>query len=119
LIAITLPWPSRSLHPNARVHWARKAQAAKAARQTAGWCAKEAGIRPNDPDIPDALKVNIVFFPPNARAHDLDGCLSSMKSALDGIADALGCNDSKWEIAIRKDAPVKGGSVRIELEAAQ
>ena len=118
MIAILLPWPSRYLHPNSRVHWARKAKAAKAARQTAGWCAKEAGIRQGDPDIPEALKVTAIFMPPNNHAHDLDGCLSALKSSLDGIADALGTNDSKWQIAIRKDAPVKGGLVRIELEQA-
>lgn len=118
MIAITLPWPDRSLHPNSRKHFMVKARAAKAARQTAGWCAKEAGIRPNDPDIPAELKVTAIFSPPNARAHDLDGLLSSIKSQLDGIADALGTDDSKWQIAIRKEAPVKGGSVRIELESA-
>lgn len=25
--------------------------------------------------------------------------------------------DSKWQIALRREAPVKGGNVRIELEA--
>lgn len=118
MIAITLPWPPRSLHPNARAHWGKKASDTKHARKTAGWCAREAGLRPGDPDIPEALKVNIIFFPPDARAHDLDGCLSNCKAFLDGIADALGTNDSKWQIAIRKDAPVKGGAVRIELEQA-
>ena len=117
MIAIVLPWPSRSLHPNSRTHWARKAKAAKAARQTAGWLAKEAGIRPGDPDIPQALNVTAIFCPPNNHKHDLDGCLSALKSSLDGIADAIGIDDSKWQIAIRKDAPVKGGAVRIELEA--
>jgi crossover junction endodeoxyribonuclease RusA len=119
MIAISLPWPDRKLHPNAREHWSKRAKAAKHARATAYWCAKEAGIRLNDPDIPAALKVTAVFFPPNNHKHDIDGCLSALKASFDGIADAIGIDDSKWEFgAPRKEAPVKGGAVRIELEAA-
>jgi crossover junction endodeoxyribonuclease RusA len=118
VIAIVLPWPPRSLHPNSRKHWAVKAKDAKQARITAAWCAREAGIRPNDPDIPQALKVTCIFSPPNRHKHDLDGCLSSLKSSLDGISDVIGVDDSKWYIAIRREAPTKGGAVRIELEAA-
>lgn len=117
MIAIALPWPPRCLHPNSRTHWARKAKAAQQARKTAGWCAKEAGIRLNDPDIPQDLKVTAIFSPPNNHKHDLDGCLSNIKAYLDGIADVIGIDDSKWQIAIRKEAPVKNGMVRIELEA--
>ena len=118
MIAIALPWPSRSLHPNARVHWSRRAKDAKQARMTAGWCAKEAGIRSGGPDIPQALKVTAIFSPPDNRRRDVDGMLSSIKSYLDGISDVIGIDDSKWSIALRKEAPVKGGLVRIELEAA-
>jgi crossover junction endodeoxyribonuclease RusA len=117
MIAITLPWPSRSLHPNTRVHWTRKAVAAKVARQTGAYCALEAGIRLNDPDIPQALKVTAVFSPPDNRRRDVDGMLSSIKSYLDGISDVIGIDDSKWDIALRREAATKGGSVRIELEA--
>jgi crossover junction endodeoxyribonuclease RusA len=78
----------------------------------------EAGVRRNDPDIPQALKVTAVFSPPDSRRRDEDGMLSNIKSYLDGIADAVGVNDSKWQIAIRREAPTKGGAVRIELEQA-
>ncbi|RTM07428.1 MAG: hypothetical protein EKK31_11745 [Hyphomicrobiales bacterium] len=118
MIAITLPWPPRSLHPNCRDHWARKAKDTKQARMLAGWCAKEAGLRQGDPDIPENLKVTAIFYPPNRHKHDLDGCLASSKAYLDGIADVIGVDDSKWQIAIRREAPTKGGAVRIELEAA-
>lgn len=118
MIAIDLAWPPRELHPNARVHWAVKARKAKNARIVAAWTAKEAGIRHSDHDIPEALKVTAVFSPPDNRRRDEDGMLSSVKSYFDGIADMIGIDDSKWQIAIRKEAPVKGGRVRIELEAA-
>lgn len=118
MIAIDLPWPPRDLLPNARPHWARKAKAAKQARITAAWCAREAGLRPNDFDIPQRLRVTCIFSPPDHRRRDIDGMLSSAKSFLDGISDAIGVDDSKFDIVLRKGAPTKGGSVRIELEAA-
>lgn len=78
-----------------------------------------AGVRKNDPDIPQALKVTAVFSPPDNRPRDIDGMFSSIKSYLDGIADIIGIDDSKWTFgAPRKEAVVKGGAVRIELEAA-
>lgn len=117
MISISLPWPPREMHPNSRVHWSKRAKAAKQCRLTAGWCAKQAGIRYGDPDIPATLRVTAVFSPPDNRRRDLDGMLSSAKAFLDGIADVIGIDDSKWEIALRREAPVKGGSVRIELEA--
>lgn len=118
MLSIDLPWPSRVLHPNARSHYMAKAKVAKKARADAAWIAKAAGIRRSDPDIPQFLKVTIIFCPPDNRRRDLDGMLSSLKSALDGIADATGVDDSKWEIALRREAPVKGGLVRIQIEDA-
>lgn len=118
MIAIALPWPPRSLHPNARTHWARKAKDAKQARATAGWCAKEAGIRLNDPDIPQALEVTVTFCPPDKKARDRDNLLANCKAYFDGIADVLGINDSAWDFTTRVGDVVKHGAVRIELEAA-
>lgn len=40
---IVLPWPARELHPNARVHWSRKAKASKLARHAACLLTKQAG----------------------------------------------------------------------------
>lgn len=118
MIAIELPWPPRSLSPNVRKHWAVKAKDAKQARVTAAWCARQAGIRPNDPDIPQALRVTAVFSPPDNRLRDEDNMISSCKAYFDGISKFIGVDDSKWSIAIRREKPVKGGLVRIELEAA-
>ncbi|TGQ11205.1 endodeoxyribonuclease RusA [Mesorhizobium sp. M4B.F.Ca.ET.215.01.1.1] len=118
MIRVDLPWPPRELHPNARVHWSKRAKAAKQCR-TLGWgMTLTAGVRRNDPDIPQDLKVTAIFSPPDNRRRDVDGMLSSIKSYLDGIADVIGVDDSKWQIAIRREAPRKGGAVRIELEAA-
>jgi hypothetical protein len=44
--------------------------------------------------------------------------LSACKAYFDGIADALGVDDSRWQLSLRREAPVKNGLVRIELGAA-
>lgn len=114
---IDLPWPDRRLHPNARVHWAVKAKATKAARRDAYWEARGCGVPPGmDAEM---LKVRIVFHPPDRRKRDLDNLLSNSKALLDGIADAAGIDDSRWHISMRKGDPRPNGCVRIFLEAVE
>lgn len=115
MTVIELPWPSKDLHPNARVHWARKAKAAKRARSDAAWFALSSGIRVHDFAGRDALDVALVFAPPDNRRRDTDGMISSIKSYLDGISDVIGIDDSKWVLSIRREDPRKPGAVRIEI----
>jgi crossover junction endodeoxyribonuclease RusA len=117
-VTIELPWPPRVLFPNARPHWAQRALAAKQCRRTAFVQTRLAGIRKGDPDLPQSLKVTCIFSPPDNRRRDLDGMLSASKALIDGVSDAIGIDDSRFEIAIRRQEPVKGGLVRIELSAA-
>ena len=109
---ITLPWPSADLSPNSRCHWSKKAKAAKAARQHAGWATKAAG---EVIEGVGSIDLHISFYPPNKRKFDLDGLLSRMKSALDGVADALGVDDNRFTLRIERCAPIKGGEVRIVI----
>lgn len=107
---IILPWPDKCLSPNARVHWAKKSKAAKAARQAAHWqtLVSKDRITGTGP-----IDLHISFYPPSARRYDLDGLLSRLKSALDGVADGLGVDDNRFTLRIERCAPVKGGEVRI------
>src|SRR5574337_772533 len=45
MLNVVLPWPCRSLHPNARVHWAKRARAAKAARLYAYCSTRSTGVK--------------------------------------------------------------------------
>ena len=110
---ITLPFPPRVLHPNARPNHFVKAKAAKAYRAHAFYAAKAAGVKKADKG--QSAHVDITFHPPNRRKHDLDGLLSSLKSGLDGISDAIGIDDSLWSISIKKGQPITGGSVSISI----
>lgn len=112
---LVLPWPSRVLHPNARGHWSMRSKAAKIARRNATFLAMEAGwnkvVWPDGP-----LHVWIDGYPNDRRRRDADGLLSSLKAALDGIADTMGIDDRRfvphpWV----KDEVRKGGEVRIRI----
>jgi hypothetical protein len=64
----------------------------------------------------DSLNVTLTFFPPDNRRRDLDGMLSASKALIDGVADSLEVDDSKWAITLRRGDVVKGGNVRFEIE---
>jgi crossover junction endodeoxyribonuclease RusA len=114
---IILPWPDKRLSPNARVHWSTLAGAKKKAKEVAYYCALGSGVR----KIPPAsLKVRYTFCPPDNRRRDVDNLIASMKAANDGIALAIGVDDSKWQIEIAPLGDVHPtGQVKIEIEVAQ
>jgi crossover junction endodeoxyribonuclease RusA len=60
--------------------------------------------------------MSITFYPPDRRKRDLDGMLSAIKSGLDGLADAIGCDDSRWRLSLAV-APEIGGFIRVEVTA--
>lgn len=113
-LSVDLPWPARNLHPNARPHWSEKARYVKAARFAAREMAKHIGKIDAE-----AVKVTCIFSPPPIkRNRDGDNLLAACKAYFDGIADAIGVDDSRF----RHQEPVwgiprKGGNVQIILEA--
>lgn len=58
------------------------------------------------------IALSLLFLTPDKRKRDLDGMLSSAKHALDGIAQALGVDDSRFK-PILVDAVLgpKGGAL--------
>ena len=115
---LILPWPSRDLHPNSRGHWSKRARAAKAARSETFHDAYSAGWR--DAPLPDGpLHVWIEGYPADKRRRDADGLLSSLKPALDGIADCLGVDDRRVVPQPRvMDEVRKGGEVVVRITGA-
>jgi crossover junction endodeoxyribonuclease RusA len=113
---VSIPWPPRELSPNAREDRRAIAGIRKRYRQTA-WALVLSGKGKiaawKQPE--SGLHLSIVFCPPDKRKRDLDNMLASIKSVLDGIADALGVDDSEWSLTISKGAPVLGGSVEITI----
>jgi crossover junction endodeoxyribonuclease RusA len=104
---LTLPWPHKSLQPNARVHRMQKAKYAKEYRSTCYWLAKQAK--------PIKGHLLILFSPPTRQARDLDNCLAALKAGLDGIADAWGINDREFRPLTIDFSGQTGGFIEISL----
>lgn len=122
--SVILPWPPKTLSPNGRPHFMALALAKKGYRAL---CRREAvsqGLAaPTAPREPAGglsggkLAVHLTFYPPNKARRDMDNCLAAMKSGLDGLADALGVDDSKWKLSMEM-ADTIGGFVRVEVQEA-
>lgn len=113
-LSLVLPWPPASLSPNTRQHWSRLAHAKKSYREACFYTVKSQGAKRLKAE---RLHVSLVFVPPTRRAYDLDNALARMKSGLDGLADALGVDDSLWTLTISMAAGEVGGLVRVKVEA--
>lgn len=110
---IELPWPPRSLSPNARKHRMAVARDKKRYREDCAWSTIAAGVRRI---VAPGLRVHITFVPPNARTRDRDNMLAAIKAGLDGVADVVGIDDSRWELVIARAAPEPPGRVELVLE---
>ncbi len=116
---VELPWPDSALSPNARLHWSKAARAKKVYRAKCRTIGLAAGLGYVEglPSAPAAVLVHLEFFPPDRRARDWDNMLASMKSGLDGLADAMGVDDSRWRLGFEvMDVPAKGGRVVVDVE---
>lgn len=88
-LTFQLPLPHGSLSPNARVHWAVKSKAVKAARRVA--CLEAIRVL-GDAGVPapywGKAKMRVVVFTATARRPDPGNFMASLKAYEDGFADA-------------------------------
>ena len=113
-LRILLPWPESSLSPNGRTYWRAQAIARKRQRRDAYLLCKSAGAEHFVPV--GAVKVSLKFHPPDRRVRDLDNCFASMKSAIDGLADAIGVNDKEFTYQMAWGEMIeKQGGVSVEV----
>lgn len=113
---LKLPFPNKLLFPNAKngKSWKVSHAAKVAAREYAYIAAKQAQAGFSDKG--GAIPLSIVFCQPDGRKRDLDNMLAAMKSALDGVAEALGIDDKRFRpITIDAGEVGKPGSVLVAL----
>ena len=111
---IELPWPDKTLSPNARTHHQIKAKVTKRARVEGSLLAHGYRDTLTDKDIIETIRT---FYPPDRRKRDLDNMGAMCKAYQDGIFDALGVNDSNVKQSsnlIGKSE--QGGRVVMEIE---
>jgi len=113
---VIVPWPPKECSPNARVHWSKKAKAAKAYKHTCWALAKEASLKV---DWDGKVHLWVTFVPPDRRIRDVDNAVSSIKNGLDGIAMAIGIDDSRFVLhpCMHTDRMRFGGAVEVRLSA--
>jgi len=118
-LIVLLPFPDRRLNPNSSkgTHWASRSALRKSARASAALLTAAAAA--GHSFAPGAeLALVITFVQPDRRARDRDNLLAACKPMLDGVADALGVNDSQFEpVTIRREYGGKPGAVRVEIVA--
>ena len=109
---LRLSWPSPVLSSNSRAHWATKSRVVKAYRSEAAWEAKSRLVTP-DP----SARLSFSFFPPDRRKRDASNLPHMMKAAIDGIADAMGCDDNAFlcTFPAKLEEPAKGGAVLVTV----
>ncbi len=95
---VIVPFPPAALSPNARGHWSKKARAAKPYRY---WCmvmALKARLKvPAYAGTDGKIAVRLDFFPPDRTSRDDDNVYGSFKAGRDGIADAMKCDDGRFQ----------------------
>lgn len=114
---IELPWPPKELSPNARIHWAKRSKIAAKYRADCHLLCRAAGVK-----VPEGrrLLLALEFVPPDKRRRDDDNCLAAFKAGRDGLADALGIDDSRFVTQLYlSDQTTKGGAVRVRIAAYQ
>ncbi|NYT25373.1 hypothetical protein H0A73_17370 [Alcaligenaceae bacterium] len=120
MITVTLPWPDPALFPNRKggQHWATF-QAAKARARMDGFMSTKQAVGMSCPAFEGRTPISIVFHAPDRRRRDWDGMAGSIKHHLDGIARALGVDDSIFRPVTIDDTvdPNKRGFVTVEIGA--
>lgn len=119
-VTVALPFPDRRLNPNNSKgrHWASAVALRKAARVAAAHLTRIARAG-HQFEPGQELALVITFIQPDRRARDRDNLLAACKPMLDGVADALGVNDSQFEpVTIRREYGKKPGAVVIEIGGA-
>lgn len=115
---LDLPYPDKILWPNGRGHHMAVARAKKSHKAWANIACLGKSI--DGPGRPCRFQLHATFHRKTRHAVDRDNASASLKAYQDGIAAALGTDDSAFlEPAIYFAEPVKGGRVIIEVRAVQ
>ena len=110
---IELPFPPASLSGHNKGNYHAKSPLVKRWREMAKEATIAAGIvAPETGDI----RVGVTFYPSSRRGDRVNFPIR-MKPIWDGIADALGVNDSRFLPAFHYAEPVKQGCVVITVAA--
>lgn len=116
---LQLSFPASELMQNRREgrHWSYAHEAKVAQRQEAYLLARQSITQSGFELRPSArYRITMTFHPPDARRRDVSNLHAAMKAALDGIAEAMGIDDSAFtEHEQRMGAMRYGGCVAVTV----
>lgn len=115
LFHVDLPFPPADLSGHAKGHWRGRAGVTKKYREWALTASKSCRYVP--PATGD-IEVFVIFTPPDRRGDRIN-FPNRMKPYFDGIADALGVNDSRFLPHFQFCEPKKPGGVKVLIGAAK
>ncbi len=112
---IRIAWPAKPLWQNRRGHWGDVRKSTRLQREEAWAEARAAAVA----KMPGAI-LEFAFHPPDNRKRDIQNMPATVKGAIDGIADAMGCDDSGFKPIWPQTFAnvVKGGCVLIQVKQA-
>lgn len=94
MITIQLPWPDKSISPNARERWGKIGAVTVARNEAYALALQQLAGQDPLPTRATSVRIDVLFRPPNKRQRDLDNLIAMCKSYQDGIFLAIGSNDS-------------------------
>lgn len=119
MLQFEVEWPPKQLSPNARGHWSVKSRYARRYRAACHARAHNARLNALAAGVKlqadHQFSLSLVFCPPDRRKRDDDNLVAAFKSGRDGIADALGIDDSQFVTTFRIGEAKKGGAVLVEV----
>lgn len=97
MLNLTLPFPPAELFPNRKngKHWTSTNSAKVAAKNDAFYLTKQAAREWVEPE--GNIPLSILFIMPTAHHRDADNMLAAFKAQQDGVALALGVDDSRFK----------------------
>mgnify|MGYP003442391846 CR=1 FL=1 len=110
---IELPFPDKLLWPNGRTRsYMARATAIKKHREWARLATLAAKVKAPD----GRIDWSVTIHPKTRNVIDNDNARASLKAYQDGLALALGVDDSRFNApSLTFGDPIKGGLVRIEI----
>lgn len=115
---IELPFPTKILWPNGRTRsFMAKHRMLKKHREWARLATLADKTRPAIGE--GRVQLTITVYPKTRNRIDADAPISACKAYIDGIADALGIDDSRFNLPrLQFGEPVKGGKIVIAVDHA-
>lgn len=99
MLIVRLPFPDKKLMPN-RKHgkaWISTYASKTRQKEEAFLLTKKALHEAGPQEWSETIPLSLLFLTPDRRRRDCDNMHSAAKSALDGMAQALGVDDSRFK----------------------